>query len=294
MKIIGLLVILNALILTGWWVSTAHSYKPWVVTACTLAIFMGIFMILQDRAIEISLKGIGTIKAAAHQASVDASAIATLKTRVEAQSATVDLVAATAVEARTLVDELSQRAKEADVKINRVEGATLKAEALTSFLSVVLAAENDSWQAFQELEKWVADIDFPLREVAANAYTRIRISYTGPIDLGCLNPTWTNGFDPDKVPIAELLPVFDALNPAYHASVVKTVSTRTDLPKRDKMEFFMHALNHSNSLNAKNYAAKFFIKSAAENEIKWEPFNIDPLSQWWAKNKDSFDGHRLR
>ena len=103
MKIIGFLIIINALVITCWRVSLDHAHKSWVITVCLLALFSGAFMILQDRAIELTFKGVGTIKAAQEQASVDAATVAHLKERVEVRDATVDLIAR---EAASIVAQL--------------------------------------------------------------------------------------------------------------------------------------------------------------------------------------------
>ena len=79
MKIIGVLISVLAVLLTGWWVSSDRRHKPWVLSVCIIAIFVGIFTMLQDRAIEVSLRGVGTIKAAAEQATTDAAAIANVR-----------------------------------------------------------------------------------------------------------------------------------------------------------------------------------------------------------------------
>lgn len=109
MKLIGLLIIINSLTLTGYWVIGDHPYKGWVVTLCIVAIIVGISFTFQDRAIEITFKGIGSIKAAAKQAAIDAETVSDLKNRVEAQSATVDLVAKSASEARKITSEVAQK-----------------------------------------------------------------------------------------------------------------------------------------------------------------------------------------
>lgn len=98
MKLLGILIIMNSLIVTGYWVSGSHQHKIWVVSICGLAAFIGIIFTMHDRAIEITFSKIGTIKAAAEQATADANAIADLRSRIEAQSATVDLVAQKATE----------------------------------------------------------------------------------------------------------------------------------------------------------------------------------------------------
>ena len=104
MKFIGILIILNSLVITGWWVLTEHPNKPWAVTIGLFAMFAGIFVMLQDRVVEVSIENVGTIKAAAQQATQDAEAIAELKNRIQNQSATIDLIAESSSKAHKSVE----------------------------------------------------------------------------------------------------------------------------------------------------------------------------------------------
>ena len=106
MKIVGILLIFNALFLATWWVCTNHPYKTWAIFAGLVAIFVGVYFTVQDRAIEISIEKVGTIKAAAEQATIDAQAVTALRNRIESQSATVDLVAQSATKAHKLIEDL--------------------------------------------------------------------------------------------------------------------------------------------------------------------------------------------
>ena len=92
-KLFGSLIIINSIIVGFWLLTSTQAHKVGVLSICALAIFAGCILMLQDRAIEITVKGVGKIKAAAEQATSDANAIAEIKERIEAQSATVDLVA---------------------------------------------------------------------------------------------------------------------------------------------------------------------------------------------------------
>ncbi len=76
-----------------------------VLFACLLAVFSGLALILLDRVTDFTVPGIGTIHAITEQAITDAKTVADLKSRVENQSATVDLIASQAAKA----NELSQR-----------------------------------------------------------------------------------------------------------------------------------------------------------------------------------------
>jgi len=292
MKIIGFLIVIIAVLLTGWWVSSNHKHKGWVVIACTLALFAGIFMMLQDRAIEISLKGVGTIKAAAEQATTDAAAIADVKKRVEAQGATVDLVAKSAQEAKALVAELEKKNKSTGEKLLRLDNTMNEAaqalksiEQTTEFTTTLLAAKNDNWEAFSQLLAWSKDKSYPLRQTATSAYVKIRISYAGRItEPAYININWNDGVDPATLPLAALEKIYTTLNPLYHPHLVNVVWKRADIPKKRRMEFLVRVLQSSKSVCARHFAGKFFVSGAGDNKLKWQPFRIEPLLKWWTTN----------
>lgn len=74
---------------------------------CLIAITVSLILLLPNRAIELTLKSVGTIKAAAQQASADANVISDLRSRIERQSATIDLVAQQASTTLKLGEQLT-------------------------------------------------------------------------------------------------------------------------------------------------------------------------------------------
>jgi hypothetical protein len=292
MTIIGLLIIISAVLLTSWWVCSDHKHKRWAVTACILALFAGTFIMLQDRAIEITIKYVGTIKAAAKQATTDAAAIADVKKRVKAQGATVDLVAKSAQEAKALVAELEKKNKSTGEKLLRLDNTMNEAaealqsiEQTTEFTTTLLAAQNDNWEAFSQLLAWSKDKSYPLRQTAGSAYVKVRISYAGRItEPGYLNINWADGVDPATLPLAGLEKAYTTLNPRYHPHLVNVVWKRADLPKKRRMEFLVRVLQSSKSVCARHFAGKFFVSGTGDSKLKWQPFKIEPLLKWWTTN----------
>jgi len=59
MKLIGILLVLNSIGLAAWWISTNGSHKATVIALCSLAVFSGIALILQDRITEFTVQGVG-------------------------------------------------------------------------------------------------------------------------------------------------------------------------------------------------------------------------------------------
>ena len=123
MKNVGFLIILNALIVTAWWVCTDHQYKTWAITIGLLTMFAGIFLMVQERAIEVTIERVGTIKAAAQQATEDAEEINELKKRIQSQSATIDLIAESSAKAQKLIE--NAKAEILEIKKQTAETAAL-------------------------------------------------------------------------------------------------------------------------------------------------------------------------
>ncbi len=158
LEIVGALLIITALIITAWWVMGEHSHKGWAFTICLSAIFVGSFLVLEERVTVLTVRGIGTIKSAAEQASADANAISDLKARVEAQSATVNLVAKEAADAKQLVNDLSVKNSKAEEKLSQLDSsisdgnlAVKELRLYTQFNTTVLSAQNDSRPAYDQL-----------------------------------------------------------------------------------------------------------------------------------------------
>jgi nitrogenase subunit NifH len=98
-----------------------------------------------------------------------------------------------------------------------------------------------------------------------------------------------SGIDPSELSLSQLKQTYLELDPINHAHLVHVVCGRYNLPKKDKMAFLVDVLRTSNSLTARYYAADFFLKAAADSQLKWQPFQIDPLLSWWEQYSDTIE-----
>lgn len=253
---------LNATFLGAWWVLTDNPYKPWALTFTLVALFFGAFLLVQERATEITVKGVGTIKAAAESAREDAQAIANLKERIEAQSATIDLVASRATEAQRLGERLRR---------------------IVDFSTTVIAAQNDDRAAFDRLGAFI-DERSELSRLAAHAQITIRSEAGGPVEAGYLN--LPEGHQLVSAAAADLREIYAQLPSVYRASAVNVIWNRNDLSVGGRMRFLVNVLRDDPSLTATLYAGKFFAKQAG---LKWQPFSVGPLLDWWEANKATFE-----
>ncbi len=92
-QLIGILIIVNTLVMSTWWLTTKQSWSSGFTTVSVLACLIGLVLVLNERAIELSFGPFGALKTAAQQAETDAKEISEIRKRVEAQAATMDLVA---------------------------------------------------------------------------------------------------------------------------------------------------------------------------------------------------------
>jgi tetratricopeptide (TPR) repeat protein len=109
-----------------------------------ISLISGVALIVIDRITEIPVPYIGAIKTAEKQATSDAEKISKLKERIEAQSATIDLVAQNATdakklstEAKSLYEDLSNKNKIADKELKNISDKILPLEVKADSLSTL-------------------------------------------------------------------------------------------------------------------------------------------------------------
>ena len=180
MKLIGILLVINSIALTAWWTTSQNDNHKTMMFLCLIAVFAGLGLILQDRITELTVKGVGTIKAATEQVQTDAKTVADLKERVENQSATVNLVAKEASKTRELSVEVAEKNRQAEEKLKTLDNSITKAnatlaklDAATEFTMIVMAAQNDDRKSFDTLKSWSEDKTNPFSSRAAQAWNTI-------------------------------------------------------------------------------------------------------------------------
>jgi hypothetical protein len=294
LKIVGALLIINALVITAWWVMGEHPHKGWAFTLCLSAVFVGAFLVLQERVTELTVKGIGTIKSAAEQASADAIAISELKERVEAQSATVNLIAKEAADAKQLVNDLSEKNSIAESKLSQLDKsindgnlAVKELQLYTQFNTTVLSAQNDSRRAYDQLWAWSEDSPFPFQKAAAQAVQTIMDQHNPAMIRSGFRVSWNEGVDPQKLSSSELWQAFKSAPPHIRLGILEFVwEKRTDITKRDRLQFLVDVLRSDESLQVVEYAGRYFAQGTGD---KLKPIAIGPHLKWWEEHKDSIE-----
>lgn len=293
MKLIGILLIVNSIAVSVWWIATSGSHKGSILTLCFLGVFAGIAILINERITEFSVKGIGTIKAAAKQVSADANEVAKLKKRVEDQSATVNLVAKEAADAKQLVEALSEKNEKAEEKLAQLDKsihdgnlAVNELKLYTYFNSIVLAAQNDNRKAYDQLWGWSKDSSFPFQKSATQAVQSIMDKHHPAIVRGSFKVEWNEGIEPDKLPLSELQRQFFSAPPHIRLGIMEFIcEKRPDILQIDRLNFLLEVLRRDESLQVVEYAGRYFAKETGD---KLKPIAISPHLEWWEKNKDSF------
>lgn len=292
-KAIGGLIMANAGVVVAIWLYNKPTQLWQAAAIGFFGILTGAVLFFHAELQELTIKlwgGSGTLKLR-QRAAVDADAIASIRKRVEAQSATVDLAAESAAEAHALIENLSAKNKTAEGKIKEIEtaGTTIQ-ETITElqetakFFSTVVAAQTDDRHAFNTLVAWIDNKSYRYRQPAADAVVQIRAEFGGPIKPGFANVPWPQGTDPEQLPLERLRDMYQSSVRLYKTSLVHAVWKSKVISKKAKMAFFVEILEEDDSLGATFYAGKFFVKAAGDPNLKWGPFSTKALLDWWQRN----------
>jgi hypothetical protein len=288
MKFAGFLLIVNALAVTGWQVATSSGNK-WIISVCLIAVFAGLALTFQDRLTELTIKGVGSLKAATAQAETKLAEIEQIRTRVEAQSATIDLVAKDAKDAKQLTEEIKKKSEDVEEKVKKVDSALEKATAhtkelssLLDFTNTVVAAQNDDRKAFDRLRAWADDLRFPYAKEALQAWQKVMDDHSKPWSSGGFSSPWKEGFDPSKLGIHELAAQYAGSPSQLHPALLEYIWGRNDISKIARMDFMMEVMRSDSSLTAVEYAGRYFTGGA---DLKIKPVAVEYLYDWWQKNR---------
>ena len=297
MQWLGVFIIFGSIGFTCWRIIKGRPYRSAMNFLCLIAVFSGLCLILQERIIEITVKGIGTIKAASKQAVLDAGAIRRIKERIEGQSATIDLVAKQAEDAKKMSEEANLLSKELITKNELAEknlkniNITLKdankilskLKTAAEFEAVVTEAQNDSRKAFEQLEVWANDKTNPFAKRALQAWKTILDQHAQPFYKSDFTIPWREGIDPSQFTLDDLKNKFKDFPQHLKPALLEYISKREDISKRMRIEFYINVIQNDQSLLVIEYAGRYFNKDTGQ---KFKPLAINAILDWWNKNKD--------
>ncbi len=299
-QLVGLLLLANSLAFTTWWVATGQPGKVYVISLCLVAVSTGLFLLLKDRIAEITVQEVGTIKAAADQATVDAKQISEIRQQVGAQSATFDLVAKQAEELQQQASDIKKLSGDivrkhylADEKLAVMDQSLQKAsnavsglQMITDFAMTVVAAQNDDRKAFDQLTAWNKDKSHSFSSYASQALNTIMDEHAKPYFLVGFSLSWPQGVTPKKLTIEDLKKIYEAASSTEKPAYLEFIWNRQDIPKKTRMQFLADVIQRDQSLTAVEYAGRYFAEGA---QLKSKPLAVESMLNWWSANKEKME-----
>jgi hypothetical protein len=300
MKALGVLLVVGGVLFSFWQLTRtakkeiSRTSKAPLLMASFLSVFAGVAFALEDRITEFTIKGIGTIRTATEQAIADADDVASLKARVENQSATVDLVASQATKAKDLSETVAAQTKEAADSLKTLNAAITDAKVSLDdlkqqegFTTLVMEAQSDERQSYDKLRTLAEDQNYRFAKLAGQAWLTIFEAHNGPFMGSGFTIPWKPGVDPSKLSFDELINTYQSAPAPLKPAILEYISHRNDISKLDLLDFLMSVMKNDPSLTAAEYAGRYFTQQTGQN-IK--PMALDFLVTWWNEHRHEFEG----
>lgn len=258
MKLLGVLIVINALVVCFYWVSGAGQNKAWVVMVCGLAILVGGFFAIASQGSKLTISNVGSLEALAETAKIDADEITKIRRRVESQSATIDLVAE---------------------KATRVEELTAEARQVIDFAVTVQAAQADDRNAYEALRGHISR-GSSFSVIAVDVVAKINgdwMSYQRPPSayLPHLHPLLTARTNVEKWALYQPLPIVYRPHGAW---LVVRDNEANDTNPVDRLRYAATILRSDPSIKATRIAADYLAEKA--NISAQFPASIPMLLDW--------------
>lgn len=259
---------------------------------CTFAVFVGLLLTFQDRLTEFTITGIGSMKATVEKAKSDAEEVEAIRKRIETQSATVDLIAKEASEAKELVEDVSRKNQDAakkletlDASIEKGNRAVSELQAISEFSSTVIEAQNDDRRSFDHLQEWSRDTSYPFRDKAQKAWEKIFSDHSSPMYVSGFEVPWVEGVDPSSLTLSDLAKDFVTAPTQVRVALLEFIWKREDLPKVQRLDFLIEVMQKDASLKVCEYAGRYFTQTTDQ---KIKPLAVEYLSEWWKTHRSEF------
>ena len=297
LQLFGILIIANILIIDLWLLWNQKSLSGMAVTFLifftAFALLAGLVLIFNQRAIELSYGKYGSLKVTAEQAEIDAKEVAEIRKRVEAQSATIDLVAEQATKAKELSEEVARKNVKAEEKLTEIDNTLSEAneslrslDSYSKYYAVVIAAQGEDRIAYDELGKLAADDSCPFRAHAQQIHQKIMEDHSQGMYYSGFTVNWKEGVDPNKLTFEQLKQTFLSSDSYTKQALLEYIWKRNDIPKIHRLDFMVDVMKTDSHLTVCEYAGRYFTQGT---ELKIKPLALDYLIQWWSGNRSKFE-----
>lgn len=289
---LGILLIILPIIFSVYWINKKKSESGKIMILCTLMVFSGITIFFNERVIEVTINSVGTIKTAQKQAQTDANQIEEIKNRIIAQSATIDLVAKQANNAKELADDLLRKNAEASKQmesfnnsLQRGATAVKQLQDYSILTETTLAARGDDCKAYDQLLAWSKDESYALQNEAKLAVKSImeqneQIRFIPTIK-------WKENVNPNQLALNQLAYDFKIQEtPQMRSALLSFIWKRDDIPKKERLAFLVEVIQTDPSIRVVDHAGGIFARATGDG---FKDLAKEEHLRWWEENKDNPD-----
>jgi hypothetical protein len=266
LQFVGVMLVLNALAVSVFFaVHKELGLKSGAV--CLVAVLAGFVLFFNERATEITMTGVGTIKAVTTKAINDAKAIEQLRIDLDAQQ-----------------KETTDRLKQVTHTLADAVSTNRRLEERAEFLSLMTGAISGNRKDYERLVAMSRDTSSKFQVEASQVVATAGILHT----YNPLGPKYSIDFNPGvdiaKVSIADFTATYPVVRRFQRPAVIESLGNRKDLPLRERMEFLLKIIQTDEDLPAVMTAVYFFAQAA---KIPSTTTDFHLCSEWWETNKDT-------
>jgi hypothetical protein len=230
----------------------------------------------------------------AHKKYVDASiALKKAEDAVRIAASASEDVNKASVEAKRMVTEIKnildgteKKVAELDQSIQDGNRAVMELKLLTRFNTVVISAQSNDRDAFDQLRAWAQDTSFPYQKIAIQTAHKLLVEsdvyFLLFVPAG--NIRWNEGVDPNKLTLPQLWENYKSGTEYTRLGIIQFLwEKRIDISKKERLQFLADVLKDDKSLEVLKLAGHYFKEGTNDGLVSLA--YTDHLA-WWEKNKE--------
>lgn len=195
-----------------------------------------------------------------------------------------DFMAHATAESERLESELAHLSTKIVQVIEKHSSLIHELTLVNEYTQTVINAEAGYRKAYDQLLMWADDKTFPMAHQAFETWKKITSSHNPVFYKQNWSPsTWYDDGDPSTLSLSELVDFYRQQEPLSfrRIALIDYLYQRKDIPKSDKMKFFIEVIEKDDSLDAVEYAGRYFGTLAG---LKLHPLAVEGYLKWWKQN----------
>jgi len=191
-------------------------------------------------------------------------------------------------EIKNILDGTEQKITELDRSIQDANRAMMELQLLTRFNIVVIRAQADDRDAFDQIRLLGKDASFPYHSIARAIEEKMwyDCEYFYKAFVPDVNISWKEGVDPQKLTLQQLWESYKSGDAKIRFGIIQFMwEKRTDISKKERLQFLVNVFNSDEkSMDVIRLCGHYF--KAGTNDNKYGLDYIGHL-EWWEKNKET-------